>query len=75
MASKRGKTSAPAAPETASATVPSQPTWVKSAQEHFQRTGSYRPEDLFRLIGDPRESVEVSLTSDAELTCRSLKEA
>jgi hypothetical protein len=49
------------------------PSWVKSAQEHFHRTGSYRPEDLIRLIGDPRDSVEVTLSSEADLACRILK--
>jgi hypothetical protein len=58
--------------EVATATVPSQPQWVRSAQEHFHQTGYYRPEDLYRVAGDPRGSVEVTLTSDVELACRVL---
>ncbi len=27
--------------------------------EHRRRTGTYRPEDLRRLLGDPNKSVEV----------------
>lgn len=33
--------------------------WVVDMIRHFQRTGSYRPEDLRRLLGDPNRSVEV----------------
>jgi len=33
--------------------------WVRAMVDHFQRTGSYRPEDLQRLLGDPNRAVEV----------------
>ncbi|MGA2617904.1 MAG: hypothetical protein ABSF26_09850 [Thermoguttaceae bacterium] len=33
--------------------------WVRAMIDHFHRTGSYRPEDLRRLLGDPNRSVEV----------------
>jgi hypothetical protein len=33
--------------------------WVIEMIEHRRRTGSYRPEDLRRLLGDPNKSVEV----------------
>ena len=33
--------------------------WVRAMIEHFQRTGSYRPEDLRRLLGNPNRAVEV----------------
>lgn len=33
--------------------------WVRAMLDHFQRTGSYRPEDLRRLLGDPNRPVEV----------------
>ena len=33
--------------------------WVRAMIDHFQRTGSYRPEDLRRLLGDPNQAVEV----------------
>jgi hypothetical protein len=33
--------------------------WVVEMIEHRRRTGTYRPEDLRRLLGDPNKSVEV----------------
>ena len=33
--------------------------WVLEMHEHFERTGSYRPEDLFRLLGDPNKHVDM----------------
>ncbi len=33
--------------------------WVRAMIEHYQRTGSYRTEDLRRLLGDPNRVVEV----------------
>ncbi len=33
--------------------------WVRSMIEHFDRTGTYRSEDLRRLLGDPNRAVEV----------------
>jgi hypothetical protein len=35
-------------------------TWVSGMRQHFQQTGYYRTEDLDRLLGDPRQSVEIS---------------
>ena len=33
--------------------------WVQDMIDHYRRTGSYRPEDLRRLLGDPNKAVEV----------------
>lgn len=33
--------------------------WVSKMVEHYRRTGTYRPEDLRRLLGDPTKGVEV----------------
>ena len=33
--------------------------WVLEMIEYRRRTGTYRPEDLRRLLGDPNKSVEV----------------
>lgn len=33
--------------------------WVTAMHEHFGLNGSYRSEDLRRVLGDPRESVEM----------------
>jgi hypothetical protein len=32
--------------------------WLKEARDHFQKTGNYRPQDLERVLGDPRTSFE-----------------
>jgi len=36
--------------------------WVLAMHEHFERTGSYRPEDLNRLLGDPNKGVSMDGT-------------
>jgi hypothetical protein len=36
-----------------------QPEWVREMNEHYWRTGTVRPEDLWRLLGDPTKGVEV----------------
>jgi hypothetical protein len=33
--------------------------WVRDMIDHYRRTGTYRPEDLRRLLGDPNRAVEV----------------
>jgi hypothetical protein len=35
------------------------PKWVKEMHDHFQRRGFYRAEDLGRVLGDPRDHVQV----------------
>lgn len=35
------------------------PAWILEMIEHYRRTGSYRPKDLRRLLGDPTVGVEV----------------
>jgi hypothetical protein len=34
------------------------PDWVREIREHYLRTGAYRPEDLFRLLGEPNYGLE-----------------
>lgn len=34
------------------------PDWMVKMQEHYRRTGSFRSEDLRRLLGDPTRRVE-----------------
>jgi hypothetical protein len=36
-----------------------QASWVREMIDHYRRTGTYRPEDLRRLLGDPNQAVEV----------------
>jgi len=37
-----------------------EPDWVRKMKQHYARTGTYRPEDLRRVLGDPRRGVEMS---------------
>jgi hypothetical protein len=39
-------------------------SWVAEMHRHFQRTGAYRADDLQRVLGDPRDGVEVEATTD-----------
>lgn len=36
------------------------PQWVREATEHYHQTGSYRVEDLARVMGDQTQGVSVS---------------
>lgn len=40
--------------------------WVKDMTEHYRKTGSFKSEDLRRLLGDPNRAVEVG--TNASLT-------
>jgi len=40
------------------------PKWVEEMHEHFRENGFYRAEDITRVLGDPRECVEVRATTD-----------
>ena len=42
------------------------PRWIVEMQEHYRRTGMYRPEDLRRLLGDQTEGVRVGPETDFE---------
>ena len=33
------------------------PEWLEDMIAHYQQTGAYRPEDLYRLLGDINEGV------------------
>ena len=35
------------------------PDWIRKMKEDYIRTGTYRPEDLRRLLGDPTKGVEM----------------
>lgn len=37
----------------------SPPDWVRKMIEHYHRHGTFRPEDLRRVLGDPTKGVEV----------------
>jgi len=34
-----------------------EPDWVREARAHYEKTGFFRPEDLFRLLGDPARGI------------------
>lgn len=38
---------------------PSPPKWLEEMIDHYRRTGTFRPEDLQRLFGDPSKGVTV----------------
>ena len=42
-----------------------EPGWVEKMHEHYRQNGFYRAQDLERVLGDPREHLEVK-TSDEE---------
>lgn len=46
-----------------------EPEWVTSMHEHYSRTGSYRTEDLDRVLGDPRKQVSGETATDL-VACR-----
>jgi hypothetical protein len=37
--------------------------WVRDMLDHYRRTGTYRPTDLRRLLGDPNRGVEIGPNS------------
>jgi hypothetical protein len=37
-----------------------EPEWVREMKEHYAKTGTYRAEDVRRVLGDPRRGVEMS---------------
>lgn len=39
--------------------------WVEEMREHFHRNGFYRADDLQRLIGDPRDHVEIQPSTES----------
>ena len=47
------------AEQTISEQGPEEPTWVIDMRDHYHRTGYYRATDLERVLGDPRDGVEV----------------
>jgi len=36
-----------------------EPQWVRDMKAHYAETGTYRPEDLRRVLGDPTRGVEM----------------
>lgn len=39
---------------------------VDDMQEYYAKTGAYRPEDVYRLVGDPRKGIGLSTLGSSE---------
>lgn len=44
----------------------SDPKWLSDMRDHFQQTGSYRIEDVYRVLGDPLVTVTLPF-NDADI--------
>lgn len=66
LARKRKAASAKSGPSAAISRQES-PEWVKQMHSYFQQNGSYRAEDLQRVLGDSRESVRTETTANSQL--------
>jgi hypothetical protein len=45
------------------------PEWVTEMHEHYQKTGAFRAADLERVLGDPRDAVEINATNEFQFAC------
>jgi|GEM_PF-6564093 len=39
--------------------------WVREMREYFNKNGSYRAQDLYRLLGNPTRGVELDVNPSA----------
>jgi len=46
--------------------------WVREMHEHFLKTGTYRAEDLRRVLGDRKEGIEIKPVGEARADLRQL---
>lgn len=46
-----------------------EPEWLRKMREHYAKTGTYRAEDLRRVLGDPTRGVEMSAKPSASKYC------
>ena len=53
-------------PKAAPTSVPVEtgPQWIIEMRDHYQKTGAYRADDLARVLGDPRDGVEIRGSGD-----------
>jgi hypothetical protein len=70
----KAKAVAPAKAASTLAAFEAAPEWVASMHSHFCQKGFYRAEDLVRLVGDPRDSVSVSISGGTG-TCHAAAKA
>lgn len=50
-----------------------EPEWVSSMHSYYQKTGLYRTHDLDRVLGDPRQQVSGTVSTEFDLASRLLK--
>jgi hypothetical protein len=43
--------------------------WARDMNQHYARTGEYRAQDLTRVLGDPRDCVEISASNSSGSSC------
>ena len=43
------------------------PAWVREMYEHHERTGCYRVEDIYRVLGNPNKPIEAGSGSKDSL--------
>jgi hypothetical protein len=41
-------------------------TWIVEMIEHYRQTGTYRPEDVRRLLGDPGKGLRLESNASTE---------
>jgi len=46
--------------------------WVNNMRDHFTRSGSYRVEDIRRILGDPNQHADVTVERDKKTGSRIL---
>jgi hypothetical protein len=51
------------------------PQWVSDMHAYFAKTGQYRPEDINRVLGDPRSQVGPREAIDCLAAAASLRSA
>jgi hypothetical protein len=55
---------------TSAQSSPAEPEWVILMREHYRRAGFYRPEDLAKILGNPRSSFEGKPIDWLMLACK-----
>jgi hypothetical protein len=67
QANKGSPTRLGAAPSTEGA-----PDWVTRMHKHYLKEGYYRPDDLERVLGNPRERLRIKTSDESVLSCKIL---
>jgi hypothetical protein len=42
------------------------PKWLQEMHEHYAKAGSFRTEDILRVLGDPRKGVDMTSEEKAK---------